>query len=294
MIRLIVLLLLLFPTSVLAQKVGDTVQIPSVSFGQTVGNEIKVLGTLPAGQYKVLYEKPGFIFLSGGKRYGQGWVFKSVAKIAQKKITPKLAPGQSTLKGGEAWMQRVLDGDTLQVQTNKGLLKIRLEGIDAPESSQAYGFEATRQLRQLTTGRILTVQGAKKDRYGRTLATVWVGTKNINKTLLESGLAWHYKKYSKSSELARAENKAKSNRQGLWRQAKRVAPWDYRNGVRVATVKPINAPSIRTIDKQVFVTQYGHKYHRPGCKHLRKSQIPISLSRARSAYGPCRNCNPPR
>ena len=47
-------------------------------------------------------------------------------------------------------------------------------------------------------------------------------------------------------------------------------------------------------DATVYVTNSGKKYHREGCRRLKKSKIPMSLSDARDAgYGPCSKCNPP-
>ena len=61
---------------------------------------------------------------------------------------------------------------------------------------------------------------------------------------------------------------------------------------------PVVAPS--PIPKQtnqgvtVYVTKTGAKYHRDGCRYLSKTKIPISLSDAKSGYGPCSVCNPPQ
>jgi len=44
----------------------------------------------------------------------------------------------------------------------------------------------------------------------------------------------------------------------------------------------------------VYVTKTGSKYHRAGCRYLRKSMIPMSLSAAKLRYSPCSVCNPPR
>lgn len=44
----------------------------------------------------------------------------------------------------------------------------------------------------------------------------------------------------------------------------------------------------------VYVTKTGAKYHRAGCRYLRKSSIPISLEDAKRRYSPCSVCNPPR
>ena len=123
---------------------------------------------------------------------------------------------------------------------------------------------------------------------------VKVGETNVNLEMVKSGLAWHYVAKSKDASLANAEARAKRLRKGLWSQQNRISPWDYRNGVRQPTAVPKNVPSTRTTDVGVFVTEYGSKYHRGNCGHLRKSKQAIPLSRARSAYQPCQHCNPPR
>ena len=46
------------------------------------------------------------------------------------------------------------------------------------------------------------------------------------------------------------------------------------------------------VEKTVYVTESGSKYHRDGCQFLKKSKIPISLSSAKSGYEPCSKCNP--
>jgi len=48
-----------------------------------------------------------------------------------------------------------------------------------------------------------------------------------------------------------------------------------------------------TFDYTVYITETGGKYHRWGCRYLRRSAVPISRSRAISlGYGPCSVCNP--
>jgi len=53
-------------------------------------------------------------------------------------------------------------------------------------------------------------------------------------------------------------------------------------------------PSSPEDDITVYVTRTGKKYHRAGCRYLRKSAIPMKLSEARRLYGPCSVCKPPR
>lgn len=44
----------------------------------------------------------------------------------------------------------------------------------------------------------------------------------------------------------------------------------------------------------VYVTKSGTKYHREGCRYLRKSKIAVGLAEAKQRYGPCSVCKPPQ
>ena len=44
----------------------------------------------------------------------------------------------------------------------------------------------------------------------------------------------------------------------------------------------------------VYGTANGKKYHRAGCRHLSRSQIPYSLKKAKGLYSPCSVCKPPK
>lgn len=142
----------------------------------------------------------------------------------------------------------VADGDTITVlDANKSQHKVRLAGIDAPEKAQPFGQRAKERMSTLVFGKEVRLEGNKLDRYGRTIAKVWVSPPDCQrcpKTLdaglgvLTSGLAWHYKKYQneQSNEdrerYAFAENEARSKRAGLWSEADPVPPWDWRKSRR--------------------------------------------------------------
>ena len=212
--------------------------------------------------------------------------------VAQK---PKAKPDEPAKPERLAvYVDRVMDGDTLEVHDEHGKrYTVRLQGIDAPESSQPFGLDARNLLTKLTIGKTLELEVVEKDRYSRTLGFVFsIGGENVNLTMLQQGMAWHYVKYSKSEEFGRAEDMAKKARVGVWSEEKRIAPWDYRNGVRTETQNVVDAPSIRMTDRTVYITETGEKYHNSGCRYLSKSKIAIPLSRAQSAYSPCRVCRP--
>jgi endonuclease YncB( thermonuclease family) len=75
----------------------------------------------------------------------------------------------------------IADGDTLTVlDASNRQHKIRLDGIDAPESSQDWGSRAKQSLSDLVFGKTVTVISSKKDRYGRTLGKVMLDKRDIN------------------------------------------------------------------------------------------------------------------
>lgn len=127
---------------------------------------------------------------------------------------------------------RVSDGDTITVLVDKEQIRVRLEGIDCPESGQPYGNRAKQLTEQLVAGRTVRIEKTGEDRYGRTLGYVWVDDVCVNHELLKAGLAWHYKHFNKDPKLAEMENQAKAASKGLWSDPKPVPPWDWRKGAR--------------------------------------------------------------
>lgn len=123
---------------------------------------------------------------------------------------------------------RVVDGDTLVVQTNT---KIRMLGIDSPESvipntpPEPYGLEASQVLKNLlreeTTVCLLEDPvGDKEDRYERRLAYVYLkdGT-DLNATMIELGAAKGYFRFPlvRTDEFKKLHNAARKEKLGLWK-----------------------------------------------------------------------------
>jgi endonuclease YncB( thermonuclease family) len=134
--------------------------------------------------------------------------------------------------GNETYTGKVIkitDGDTIVVLNRSNeQIRIRLEGIDCPESHQEYGEKAKQAIAGLCFGKEVEIRKSGTDRYGRTLAFIYVGDVCVNKYLIIQGMAWHYKKYNNDPELARLEAEAKQNKVGLWSQPYPIAPWDFR------------------------------------------------------------------
>ena len=134
-----------------------------------------------------------------------------------------------------AWEGKVVgvtDGDSIKVLKAGKQVKIRLASIDCPEKGQPYSKAAKKFTANLVAGKSVKVWPTDTDRYGRTIAFVFVGSKDLNKELLKAGLAWHYKKYSRDPELAKLEFEARSKKVGLWKEPDQIAPWEWRKNKR--------------------------------------------------------------
>ena len=127
---------------------------------------------------------------------------------------------------------RIVDGDTLAI----GATKVRLEGIDAPETDQVClnangdrwtcGIDARDQLAAHIAGRDIKCSSHGIDAYRRTLATCYLAGEDLNGWMVQQGWALAYVKYS--SAYLQVEEDARANQRGLW-QGAFIAPWDWRH-----------------------------------------------------------------
>ncbi|WP_225902679.1 thermonuclease family protein [Pseudanabaena sp. PCC 6802] len=127
------------------------------------------------------------------------------------------------------------DGDTIRISDRNRVLTVRLACIDAPESSQPWGKIATERLRQLLPqGQPVQIRPIERDRYGRTVAEVFIGNSNsVNLQMVAEGTAVVYRKYLNNCAASKdrylhAEAIARQNHLGLWSQADPQMPWDFR------------------------------------------------------------------
>jgi micrococcal nuclease len=128
---------------------------------------------------------------------------------------------------------RVVDGDTLVAEGTNGEIKVRLMGIDAPESDQPFGPEAADLITTLIGNQTLHIRGKDLDRYGRILAHVDAGEMWLNLEMVRRGGAWVYqgKKDRYAVDLEAAQSLAKSARSGLWSAANPIYPGDWRKSL---------------------------------------------------------------
>jgi endonuclease YncB( thermonuclease family) len=132
----------------------------------------------------------------------------------------------------EAKVISVHDGDTITVRTDE-TIKIRINGIDAPELAQPFGQASKQAMSGLVFGKTVTVKPDKTDRYGRLLARVEIGGKDTSVTMVELGMAYWYEVYAKHDMvLQSAQLQAKTAKRGLWSDPNAVPPWDFRKSAK--------------------------------------------------------------
>jgi endonuclease YncB( thermonuclease family) len=123
----------------------------------------------------------------------------------------------------------VHDGDTVRVlDANNAQHKVRLDGIDAPERGQPFGTVARDRLASLVMGKAVTVHNEGRDKWGRTLGRIEIEGRDVNRQMVDDGMAWHYSRFNKDARLAAAERQARAAGRGLWADAKPVPPWEWR------------------------------------------------------------------
>lgn len=125
---------------------------------------------------------------------------------------------------------KIKDGDTFVVLKDNTELTVRFEHIDCPEKNQPFGTKAKQFVSDQCFGKNITLQHHNKfDRNKRLIAEVILTDgRNLNKLLVENGLAWHFKKYSGDTAYAQLETVARNKKLGLWSEKDPVAPWLWR------------------------------------------------------------------
>ncbi|MFP4049836.1 MAG: thermonuclease family protein, partial [Desulfovermiculus sp.] len=142
----------------------------------------------------------------------------------------------SPAHAGAAFVLWVTDGDSLTViDRDFRLQRIRVYGIDCPESDQPFGFKARMKTAWEVWCRPVILHPVEEDRYGRLVARVQRHNTDLSAVLVSSGLAWVYDRYCRKSvcrKWSEMEGHARQNEQGLWSESDPVPPWDWRQGER--------------------------------------------------------------
>ncbi len=138
----------------------------------------------------------------------------------------------------EGMVKAVYDGDTVLLTTREeSRLKVRLYGIDAPETKkpdkpgQPFGEISKRTLMYKIMGRRVTAEIMDIDQYKRSVAVIRYEGRDINREMVAEGMAWAYRQYlhgAYESEYITSETRARSRHAGLWRESNPQPPWEFR------------------------------------------------------------------
>lgn len=168
----------------------------------------------------------------------------------------------------------VIDGDTIDIHGQR----IRLHGIDAPESKQIClsagkkyrcGQKAALALSDRIGRRSLTCRAKDTDRYGRVIAVCFKGQEDLNGWLVSEGLAVAYRRYSQ--DYVAHEARAQSMSAGLW-AGEFIMPWDWRRGNRLAS-EQVSAIPGDCIIKGNISSKGARIYHVPGGRWYDRTKI---------------------
>lgn len=119
------------------------------------------------------------------------------------------------------------DGDTITLQEDGRTERIRLSSIDANELTQPGGPEARQHLADMILGKEVDVTIYTKDKYGRSVGTIYLNGIDVNEKMVTDGYAWVYRKYS-SEKLYREELEARAAHLGIWKNENQMPPYLFR------------------------------------------------------------------
>ena len=128
----------------------------------------------------------------------------------------------------------VIDGDTIEIHGQR----IRLYGIDAPESRQTCeaagevyrcGKDAAFALADFIGRHTVKCEDHGRDRYDRMIAICYAGSQDLSAWLVDEGWALAFRRNSVA--YVSNERAAETAGRGMWR-GEFVAPWDWRKGIR--------------------------------------------------------------
>ncbi|MCD4782629.1 MAG: thermonuclease family protein [Candidatus Eremiobacteraeota bacterium] len=270
--------------------------------------------------------KEGYVYLSTGTSFNaekqkEFWTAEQYAiengiglwdlkleEIKTESIKAEIYPGlekSHSMKGDKVKVIRVVDGDTIVVDLNGKKEKVRLIGINTPETVhprkkvEYFGKEASAYTKKHLEGKVvtLTYDQNRRDKYGRLLAYVWLDNELFNEKIIREGYSYAYLKYPFRNDymemFRNSQRYAVLNKLGLWGNYK----IDTTGLSQDSSGRKVLTPSPRQSGKYV-----GNKktkvFHKSGCRHADKIESEnrkyfSSKEEAINArYRACKVCNP--
>jgi len=156
------------------------------------------------------------------------------------------------VKEGPFLVIDIIDGDTLDFDQNGETIRVRMSGINTPETGECYYQEAKDKLKELTLNKFIFIEQdiTNIDKYGRSLRYVYVDDLFVNSYLVENGYAKVYDKYKDDTKyynkLKEIEKNAINSNLGVWSCVDNKATCQF------------------------VASESSKKYHTPSCKYAKK------------------------
>lgn len=168
---------------------------------------------------------------------------------------------------------RVIDGDTIDIHGQR----IRLHGIDSPESGQSCeregkwyrcGQKASLALSDKIGRSTVHCEWRNIDRYKRVIAVCRLGTEDLNRWMVRQGWAIAYHQFSR--DYVDDERKARSVKAGIW-AGRFIEPSKWRRGARL---QASGDPSPGACQIKGNISRSGKRiYHMPGGRYYKSARI---------------------
>lgn len=217
-------------------------------------------------------------------------------KIESGVVGESLLANEDIRKSPTYQVLRVTDGDTIHINYNGKNEKVRLIGLDTPETKdprkpiQCFGREATAKMTELAENKNIRLEFDKtqgeRDKYGRLLAFVYSeDSKNLAYEMIRQGYGNEYtynsNPYKYQNEFKEAARKAREENKGLWAEntcaGNTAKPAGTPTTQPQATPAPTPTPASQPQQSQSACVIKGNEgrngkiYHMPGQKYYNKT-----------------------
>ena len=129
-----------------------------------------------------------------------------------------MSQSQARAEVWSGWVSWVMDGDTVLLvrEGQREPVKLRIEGIDAPESCQSGGSEAREAMMVLALRKSVQVTDRGQDSYGRQIGRLSVDGVDLGAEMVRSGLAWAYNFRTGKGPYAALQRQAEKQKKGIF------------------------------------------------------------------------------
>ena len=155
----------------------------------------------------------------------------------------------------------------------------------------------------MVAGRQISIESKDVDRYGRTVAIVYVDGVNLNEQIVKQGYGWVYRQYCKGAfcgDWLQLESAARASHKGLWADANPTPPWEFRQQQRASGgFNGHGSTAVSTSDSTADAGYYhgntrSHVFHGSGCKDYNCPNCTVILKTKQEAteagYRPHNGC----